>query len=82
MTNQIFLLLFCIIYSTASNDLLDFRFVSYNGKWKFFDEISQYRFFDRIVESLENLQIYENEDEAFDAIVIDERNDQMIIGAK
>lgn len=37
------------------------------------------RFF---VESLENLQIFENKDNSFDAIVIDERNDQIIIGAK
>ena len=36
----------------------------------------------RVLESLENVQIYENNDRIFDAIVIDERNDQIIIGAK
>jgi hypothetical protein len=31
---------------------------------------------------LENLQVYENSDEAFDPIAIDQQNDQIIIGAK
>jgi hypothetical protein len=34
------------------------------------------------IESLENLQVYENNDEAFDSIAIDQQNDQIIIGAK
>ncbi|UJR23891.1 hypothetical protein I4U23_026863 [Adineta vaga] len=51
------------IYSIIANDILDFRFISYN-------------------ESLQNLAIYQNGDEAFDAIVIDEQRNQIIIGVK
>lgn len=35
-----------------------------------------------IIESLENIQIYQNNDQIFDAILIDQENDQIIIGAK
>jgi hypothetical protein len=85
MKNRLITIFYILIFDIAlinTNNSLDFRFVSYNGMFRnifvewFFKENSN------ILESLENIQVYDNGDEAFDAITIDQQNNQIIIGAK
>jgi hypothetical protein len=72
------------IYSIIANNSFDFRFISYNGMYlwqlQFCFFILNKSYF--ILESLENTKIYQNGDEAFDAITIDLQKDEIIIGAK
>ena len=75
----IFIIILFPIYSIFATNSLDFRFLSYNGMFK--NKIDLINFF-CLVESVKNIQIYENGDEAFDAIVIDQEKNQIIIGAK
>ncbi len=72
------------IYSIIANNSFDFRLISYNGMYlwqlQFCFFILNKSYF--ILESLENTKIYQNGDEAFDAITIDLQKDEIIIGAK
>ncbi|CAF1267399.1 unnamed protein product [Adineta steineri] len=64
--SQLIIILYLILFNIhpiITDDLYDFRFISYN-------------------ESLYNIEVYQNGDDAFDAIVIDQQRNQIIIGAK
>lgn len=69
------LILISILHLIQGND---FRFVSSNGEMN--DLLIE--LIANILDSFEHVEIYEKNEEIFDAIVVDERNEQIIIGAK
>ena len=82
MFNKLIIIVYICLFNNyliIANNSFDFRFLSYNGMSLIFKRIL---FYFSYIESLENVQIYENDDQEFGEIIIDEEKDQIIVGGK